>query len=330
MNRLLAAILLAVSLIESAAGGAADRTRGPVTTVLTVDGTACGRVTRWEGGDMRATVVRPKTAPAVKQLGPAYCAPVSFDIPFPAAKPLMELIADLCASGNKPVTLVLADVPTGASKEVSALEVRNALLTEVRFPVLGGGIKDALRLTLVFQGESSRNITVPLPGAGPAVKLAVVGALQFNVPGVDLSGITRLEPFTIKRALTSDTLGDDKSPTRLHPTPAEFPNLIGTLPGEKSSDLAAWRDQTVAGGGSAAQKKTGQLNLLDPAAKTICTLEITGLGILRLSVVPAASPAPRLMQAEFFCEGMTITAPPASAAAIIADGGPAGGAGSQQ
>jgi hypothetical protein len=251
---------------------------------------------------------------AGRSLGSPSCAAATVDVAFPAAPPLMGLIDDLCAAGGKRATLVLADVPSGATKEVSGLEVRQALLTEVRFPALGGGAKDPLRLTLVFQGESSRTVAIEPPAAGFAGRLAVVTALQFEVPGVDLSGVNRLEPFSIKRPVETSTMGPGNQPAIIPSGRVEFPGFLATLPADKAADLAAWRDAAVNGSMSTAQnKKNGSLNLLSASSKIICTLEITGLGIMRLSVVPTASPATRTMQAEFLCDRIKIVVPPASA-----------------
>jgi hypothetical protein len=93
------------------------------------------------------------------------------------------------------------------------------------------------------------------------------------------------------------------------PTQTAFPNILVTLPRKRSDGLAAWREASVAAPSSSGNEKNGTLSLLDGSARTIVTFQFTNLGIMRLSVVPNAGPALRMMQAEFYCEGITITVP---------------------
>jgi hypothetical protein len=262
-------------------------------------------VTKWDGGDMRAGMIL-ENGLVLKHQGMAQSAPVSFEVPFPCAKPLMDLIADLCAGRQKRANLVLADVSSGGTPEVHALEVHNALLAEVRFPALSS--KDPLRVTLVFQGDYAQSSAPPPPLPGALRNGFVPTSFGFEIPGVDLSRISRVEAFTIKRKVAFDDLGDSKGATMTHAEQTEIPNILVTLPREHSDGLAAWRDASFAAS-PGSNEKNGTLNLLDGSARAIVTFQFTNLGILRLSVVPNAGPAPRLMQAEFYCENISITVP---------------------
>lgn len=151
----------------------------------------------------------------------------------------------------------------------------------------------------------------PQPPSPSAPRKNVVPAsFGLEVPGVDLSGVTRVEAFTIKRKVVCDDPGVSGGATKIHAEGIEFPNILVKLPRERSDGLAAWRDASFAAStGSSVAEKNGTLNLLDGSARTIVTFQFTNLGIMRLSVVPNAGPAPRMMQAEFYGEGITSTVP---------------------
>lgn len=307
MNRLLSTAVVAASLLGGALSAAGQSIK-TYSTVLTVDGVACGPVTKWDGGDMRADVIH-ENGNLGKHGGSAQSAQVSFEVPFPSAKPLMDLIADLCANRTKRVTLVLADVSSGTPEEVHALEVHDAILAEVRFPALP--LKDAWRVMLVFQGDHSQTAAIQPPSPSASRRNVVPASFRFEVPGVDLTGVSRVEAFTIKRKVVFDDPGVSGGATLIHAAPTEFPDsILVTLPRERSDGLAAWRDASFAASpGSSGVEKNSTLSLLDGSARTIVTIQFTNLGIKSLSVVPNPGPAPRMMQADFYCEGITITVP---------------------
>jgi hypothetical protein len=104
---------------------------------------------------------------------------------------------------------------------------------------------------------------------------------------------------------------------KAHSVQSEFPNILVTLPRVRSDGLAAWRDASFrASPNSSGTEKNGTLSLLDGSARTIVTFQFTNLGIVRLSGVPNAAPAPRMMQADFYCEGITLTVPEAKTEAM--------------
>jgi hypothetical protein len=314
MTRWNSAAVLAVSLLAPYATQAALKPPLPaVTTQLSVNGVACGTVTNWQGGDMRLTVQHMEVGNDSQQFmnaaRRAVCTPVSFEIPFPAPKPVMDMIQDVFNGGAARSTLVLRDVPAGSTAPAQALEISNAFLIEVRFPAFVTAAREAPIVTLVFQGDSSRNLDTSLlpPNPTEGSRRTVVGSMRLEIPGIDAEGLTRLEPFSFSRPAIQGSSGPDSSSLLYVPGQPSLSHLFGTVALENSSSFVDWRNLAVSS--SSLSPRDATLTLLDPGLKPIVVLHLTSLGMIGVGVVPNKSAALRKMQVELSCEHLTLEIP---------------------
>lgn len=314
MKSILARAAFAAGLVNLAVGALTSIKAGApsVTTHLWVDGVACGTVNRWEGGDLRATPSLSGTGIAPDNF---VYAPASFEVPFPCAKPLMDLIADLCIDGKKYVTLVFSDVVAGGTTSEAALEIKAAVLRAVHFPALSrtGGAPMQVKLVFVGQGPPPRAVAAPPAVPVEAPKAASSSNFRFRVQGIDFDGVASIGAFSVTREADArfSHVGSGAGASPI--STRELPVLLVKIPRQSSTAVSAWCDRVMAAGmqgrSVAAEERVGSLELANTGGQTLLTFQFTNIGITRLSVLPNAGPGPRFLEAELYMEGLKIVQP---------------------
>lgn len=209
-----------------------------------------------EGGVLTGTVVR-------ELGGPAFHSKKSI-----GERAVEELVVEVGLSMSQVLFDWMADTWNGAAEKRSGailacdpyLSVTNerafagALITSIAVPALDAGSKDVGNVTIRFATESA---TLRIPPStpklllGPAWKqtLTFWRAANFRllIDGLDCSKVSRIDPFTVRRAVTASPPEPD-APVTLEPGKVDFPDLRITLPEVSAQSWLQWYDDFLIGG----------------------------------------------------------------------------------
>ena len=184
-----------------------------------------------------------------------------------------------------------------------------ALIAETTIPTLDASAKSAGYLTVKFTPES-----VQLKkGSGKAPLGQLVGQrlwrtrnFRVQIDGLDCQHVSRVESFTVKRALPA--VHSSSGGTDIVPGPIDFPNLKLTLGTLAAPSWFSWHDDFVVQGHNGESfEKNGSISFLAPNLKTVVsTIVLHHLGIV--SLVQHAGPVAQTTQltAELYCEQMEL------------------------
>src|SRR5262245_3275597 len=231
-------------------------------SVLALDGTECGFLLSAAGGDVVADVIearRDGSGLVRKTIGPPTVEPVTIQLGFSMEKPVYEWIASSWAgrAGPRQVAIVLTDLE---QERVREYRFYDALVTETTFPALDAASKEPLVLTVRFAAGT----TMDAPASGPVSQptLAARKAMQCNfrleLDGIDCGFVSKIDSFTVRRALVDDPRGYQKEPANV-----EVPNLRVTLSEQRAESWTEWFQRfVVQGENSEADEKNASIVLL--------------------------------------------------------------------
>jgi phage tail-like protein len=168
-------------------------------------------------------------------------------------------------------------------------EFSNAIISEVTFPALDAGSKDAAKMTIKFSPEvthykkGSGKFSGNLP-VNTKQKAWLPSNFRLKIDGLDgaTARVNKIDSITIKQNVARNPVGDDKDVT-LEPTSLEFPNLKVSLAEAHADEFAAWHEDFVIKGNNGQEKeKTGSLEFLDATqSQVLFTLNLKNLGIFK-------------------------------------------------
>ena len=287
--------LLVVGGLLLLVGAQAERDkRGYATSrlVLDIDNVGSAAVSSITGGNVTADVVaEPVTGKGVagKRLGQTRIVPVTVEV---AAGDLAPWISQTLSGTALKVNGRILELDANNSV-VAERQFTNATLTEFTLPALDASSREPARMKLTFQPEA---ITTKSGGGAKAPALSdakakrpLASAFRVTIPGVDCTGVAKVEPITITFKLVSAASGTDRtSQKNIGETVAG--DLVLTVADAKAGGFVQWHDQAVVRGDATGAEKTATVELLTPDLKTaILTLEGQGVGIV--TVRPPAMPA---------------------------------------
>ncbi len=220
---------------------------------------------------------------------------------------------------------------TGGEKE--RLTWRDGLITEVGFPALEGGSKEAGKLIVKITPEET------LHGKGSGAKTGASAQkrqkawqrsnFRLTIDGVDCTHVSKVEALTIRQAIVHNEIGEVRVSTS-EPGNLEIPNLVVTVGEAHAADFRTWHeDFVIKGNNGQTQEKEGKLEFLSANLKdVIFTLTFRGLGIFRISPSKSVSGAAGIatLEAHMYCEDMSFAYPKAPAPPPPSNGGGGGGA----
>ncbi|HET7465469.1 MAG TPA: phage tail protein [Candidatus Dormibacteraeota bacterium] len=214
------------------------------------------------------------------------------------------------AIAGKPVAM--SGSIAGATEDltiVTQTNFFNALITEVGFPALDAASKDAAKMTIKFQPESTR----PGPAGGKVSSFILhrgwpskvsIGSFKLTINGMDTSFVTKIDPVNIKLNYTSSE-GSLENLPRL--ASVDAPNMKITVLEGQAKDFFAWHQDFVINGNNGPEnEKTGSLSFLSGDFKTeLFRLDLSGLGIFDLEPDPLTlTNEVRHVTAQLYCDKM--------------------------
>jgi hypothetical protein len=199
--------------------------------------------------------------------------------------------------------------------ERASLNFSNALITEVGFPALDAGSKDAAKMSIKFSPETTRF----LDGGGgkvPGITFPKTRLLASNfrlaIDGLDCKRVTRIEPITA--TLVDDNVTNGDGVTQRQPVTWNYTNLRLTLPESAAKSFIDYhQDFVIKGNSGDAQEKSGSLSYLSPDLKhELGRINFGHIGIynlIRPKVVSGHSAPIRMVKVELYFETLQFVTP---------------------
>lgn len=313
--------------------------------VLELDGVSVGSVQSFTGGDARGDVVIEVVGLdgiAHKHLGGVVYEDISITCGAGMATSFYDWLQQTLDRNfsRKNGAIVTYDF---SGNEISRLSFSNALLTEVRFPLLDASSTDlatiSIKITPQRTTRSAGKSTMIL--SAPPSKRWLISNFRLQVDGLDFSGASRIEAITVSQSVVSNSVGETRD-YQVEPAYLVVPDLTVTVADDqKNAALYQWYESFVIGGNdSQGQEKSGTLEYLSSDLKTtLFTLSLKQLGIFRMTpLTGAASQSIRRIQTAMYCEQMLLSYGSTSATVVPAStifsgatgAGAAAGAGAAQ
>ena len=301
---------------------------------LELDGVAVGWIRSFEGGNARGEVVPEKSQgsnPFVnKHVGPPRYEAVTLTCNADMGKPFFDWIKS-SISGTPPGkngAIITMDVD---NKPMRRLEFKNALITEVGFPMLEGGLKEPAFLTVKFVPQFTQKAAAggAIPAAAKQQKLWLQSNYALKIKGLEQAcvKVTRIEALTIRRTLAGSAGIGDMRDYKQTPAGIDVPNLVLTVAEASAAPFYAWHEDFVVKGNSGdAQERPGVLEILStPPATVLFTLSLYNLGIISAAQLPVVAMTEGLLRTkvEMYCERIDFDAGPLGSAVTEVGAAPA-------
>ena len=299
---------------------AAPRASGTSRFALEVDGASVGVLKGYAGGTIGAEVV--EEAPGEdgvirKHLGRIQYEDLSLTTTSDLLKPpFFNWVADTLGRNFTPHDGSVRAFDFNF-KETREVRFENGLLTEVGFPSLDAGAKEAALFGFVVKpgnlqvkAGSGDKVTVPLGKA----KQAQRSNFRLTIDGLGKAApkVSKIDAFRVKMQVLS--FGDEGcSPGEFGPGPLAIDDLVIRCAESAAQELYDWHQDFVikgACGGESKGERAGTLELLTPDLKTVLlTIQFKGLGIHELSV-ETSGPGEGISSvvARMYCEEVALKA----------------------
>lgn len=278
---------------------------------LELDGKVAGVVAAFQGGNVVADVVEFSSGDGLlprKSLGELHYEEVIIQVGLGMDALLWAWVDDMLAgeASRRTGAILFLDTNQNVTRR---LEFNRALLTEVSLPPVDAASKDAGRLTIKFQPESTQlkpgGGKLPSPAAAKQ-KLWQTSNFRLSVGSLPCGRVNKIEALTIKQKVTEFREGNGREPQIL-PGKLEFPNLVCTF---AAIDVSPWQaffdDFVLAENDGDDDELGGTLELMSPDLKTaLATLQFFHLGIFRLAPeeLPPSSTNVQRFEASLYSEG---------------------------
>jgi len=296
---------------EVGAKAAASRAYSGGKFGLSLDGKAAGFLHSAEGGHAKAEVVSVVTGASSfpeKHISAIKYEDIVLQMALPMEKGLGEWITDSLkaqvVSKNGTIQFLDSD-----NRERATREFERALISEISFPALDGSSKDAGFITVTLTPESTqykKGSTGRVVKDQSGQKHWLPANFRLTIDGLDATRVSRIEPFAIRRKITTEAIGEKRN-YRIMPATLEVPNLSVTLAESHADSWYQWfEDFAIQGNNDDSKERSGKLSLLTANLKS----ELASIDLLRLGIVQMARTKQEASQniarvkAEMYCEEM--------------------------
>jgi hypothetical protein len=271
---------------------------------LEIGGQTAGYLSSVEGGGAHADVVVESPIAGQpfqnKHLGGVIYEDVTITVDLSLDPVFYTWISDTLAgkSHRRDGAVVTLDADLKVRRQ---MEFYNALITEINFPKLDGSPKEAGLITVKISPEYSRT----KKGSGlkstaaisQAKKKWLTSNFRLEIDGLDCRKIQKIDSFTIKQGVITDTIGVARDYER-EPAQIEYPNLFITLAESAAQTFIDWHDDfLIKGNNGANQEKSGTLTFLSADLKTtLGEVRLGNLGIFSLSTGKRETSSDQVLQ----------------------------------
>lgn len=186
-------------------------------------------------------------------------------------------------------------------------EFRGALLSEITFPALEAGGKNAGFMTVKWRAESTaiveddkKKITAE---TGSDQRLYANCNFRLDLgKDLELETVTKVEALNIKQSIKELRFGS-KRHAELEPVGMEYGNLVFTIPLRHAKSVLKWHDDSVRKGiQDTKQEKQGSLTFLSQNNNTeLLKLELTHVGVFSAAIDKAEASSNGASQLKVEC-----------------------------
>lgn len=287
---------------------------------ISLDGTGnCGWISSVEGGNAVADVITEKIGGdwlQKKHLGNVKYEEISFQCGTGMSEALYKWIdtgfnQTSNNAGRKNGAIHFADYDYN---ELSSLEWKFGLMTELGMPALDAAGKDAAKMSIKFTPETTRRmmkkggkLTQGFPIDSKKQKHWTNANFRLRIDGLDdaCRKVNKIEAITVKQKTTENAIGEGRDYEK-EATSVEIPNLVITMAESHSEAFYQWHEEFVIKGNCSEDKeKGGTLEYLAPDQKTVLfTLTFKNLGIFKIAPdkMEAGAEGIRRTKAEMYME----------------------------
>ena len=272
---------------------------------LELDGVRVGSVSAVSGGETVGDVVIEQPGPdgiRHKHLAGYRVEPMSIEIGLPMAKSAYAWLKSSFDPNAKPMrkggAIVTLD-PTG--RAVARREFRNAVVTEVDFPVCDTESKDAAALSVTFLPEMvtpvAPNASAPAQQDFSRAPHLLSSNFRLSIQGLEAATTRarKVEAMAIRIATASGAR-----------TGVDIPDLIVMIPESSAKPMYDWhRDFVIAK--KSTQERAGLLEYLTPDLRSaLLSLNLFNLGVVKVAPeAPGPGSRVALTKVEMYCEAVT-------------------------
>lgn len=283
-----------------------------------------GWISSVEGGNAVADVITEKIGGdwlQKKHLGNVKYEEISFSCGTGMSKALYEWVdtgfnQTNKDAGRKDGAITFADYDYF---ELSRLEWKFGLMTELGMPALDAAGKDACKMSLKFAPEITRRvmgtkskITNSYPIDAKKQKHWTNANFRLRIDGMDAAcqKVNKIEALTIKQKVTENAVGEARDYEK-EATSVEIPNLVITMAESHSEAFYQWHEDFVIKGHCGEDKeKGGTLEYLandvtpNGGGTVLFTLTFKNLGIFKIAPdkMEAGAEGIRRTKVEMYCE----------------------------
>lgn len=290
--------------------------------MLSLDGQPAGFVQSFEGGMARGAVATQAGGTSLltkKAIASVVYEPIKFRAPVGSMSPqFWSLLGGMLSGDHKRMNgeIAVADFSGAVQRRVV---FQNALVSELNIPALDGASKEMAYVDVTLAPEH----TSMQEGGGAKVgtelmktaqKRSLLANFRLSIDGLEQAckRVSKVEALVVKQSVQTDAIGSEREFMRA-PGKIEIPNLVFTVPVADAAELQKWhKDFVIDGNNGDDKERGGTLELLTPdLASSLLVLKFSNLGIFALSPVAAAagSDAVARMQAELYCESLSLEVP---------------------
>jgi hypothetical protein len=268
-----------------------------------------------DGGGVKGAVTEEAVGPdslQLKHVATVEIEPLSLELGMSASSPVFTWIQDSWSRkfSRRNGEVIHADFNLASVLEQS---FEDALISEVTFPALDGGDKNAAYLNVKLLAERIALVK----GDGRKIqgvetekqKLWTPSSFRLDIDGVDCRHVNKIESFTVKQKIKPLYTGKNRYP-ELEPTGVEFPKLSLSIAAAYAGSFIDWYNQLVVKGDQdPRQQKTGSIDFLDPSTnEEIFSVQLNKIGINHLTIEKSEANAESIKRCkiELFVETMEL------------------------
>lgn len=312
-----AAVLYALPISPIAAQ--AVRGSGPSHFALMLGGKFSGFLRSAEGGNARADVIMERSRDfsfARKHLGAVSYEEITLGIGASMDQGVYDWVKSML--DLKPVRQSGAIVAMDSNYAIlSTQEFTNARLTELGLPGLDATSREAASITIKLAPEYTRRTKgdgSTLAGAATGKRDAKWMASNFrlSIAGLESTAVkvSKIDAITVKQKIIPiSKIAVEKGEYAQESGTLEVSSLAFSVAESAASPLYDWHDDFVIKGNNGQDKeKSGVIELLAEDAKPLLTMQLSGLGVFRISSEQptSSSDAVRRVRAEVYCEELRL------------------------
>lgn len=176
-------------------------------------------------------------------------------------------------------------------KERARREFQEALISEITFPKLDGGDKNACYMQATIAPEILRFAKGSNADLQPVIgqlrqKLWSAANFELTIDGPfrdKCRRCTKIDSFTIKQQVQEYHCGEQRDPIRV-PGPLEFPNITFYIPESDAQPfIEHYTKYGIGGDLQMSPRLTGAIEMRDNSASELCTVNLYGIDIASVS-----------------------------------------------